>query len=159
MRSNSNEFIKPALGYVNILIEDSDNKKNLCQYNTILKGGKNAMADSLSGEIGPIFQAYGQRMLFGNNGTVAGVSRYVDEGRTSLFGPTVVSKSVNTVRDNTDPKVSFVSVLTKDDAVGIAIDEMALELASGTLYSMLTMGQINKTSTMQITFTWTFIFG
>lgn len=159
MRSNSNEFIKPALGYVNVVIEDTDSKKNLCQYNTILKSGKNAMADSLSGEIGSVFQAYGQRMLFGNNGTVSGVSRYVDEGRTSLFGPTVIAKSVNTVRDSSDPKVSFVSVLTKDDAVGIAIDEMALELASGDLYSMLTMGQINKTSTMQITFTWTFIFG
>jgi len=159
MLSQTKEFIKPALGYLDIVIDDSSKEKSLRQYNTILRGGKNAMADSLAGEIGPVFQAYGSRILFGNNGTVSGVSRYVDEGRTSLFGPTIIAKSVNIVRDETDPKVSFVTVLTKDDAVGIALDEMALELADNRLYSMLTMGQINKTNTMQITFTWTFIFG
>ena len=57
MRSQTKEFIKPALGYLDIVIDDSSKEKSLRQYNTILRGGKNAMADSLAGEIGPVFGA------------------------------------------------------------------------------------------------------
>jgi hypothetical protein len=147
-------------GEVEMLIEYSDGRASekttrQCRLNTILTGGKEAVVKSLAGDIGQTFSGYVCKMLFGTNGTVGGVPRFVDAGRNGLFGPTLISKNVTaTLNPDTPNTVIFTAILTYSDAVGSTLNEMALQLANGDLYSMLTFGDITKSGTAQITYNW-----
>jgi len=54
--------------------------------------------------------------------------------------------------------VVFTSVLDYDEANGFQINEMALQMNNGDLYSMSTFADLNKTSSMQITWNWKLSF-
>jgi hypothetical protein len=98
-------------------------------------------------------------MLFGDGGTSGGTLKYVDTQRTGLFGITRASKPViSQIDPNIPSQVVFTSVLTFDDANGYALNEMALQMSNGDLYSMVTFADLNKTSSMQITFNWRLSF-
>ena len=49
---------------------------------------------------------------------------------------------------------SIFLTVTYTDANGSTLNEMALVMNDGSLYSMATFGDIVKTNTMQITFNW-----
>lgn len=127
--------------------------------NTVLRTGREALAKSLANDVSSVYNYFINRMLFGDGGTSGGSLKSVDTQRTGLFGITRASKPViATVDPNITTQVVFTSVLTFDDANGYAINEMALQLASGDLYSMVTFADLNKTSSMQITFNWRLSF-
>lgn len=127
--------------------------------NTVLRTGREALAKSLANDVSSVYNYFINRMLFGDGGTSGGSLKSVDTQRTGLFGITRASKPViATVDPNLTTQVVFTSVLTFDDANGYAINEMALQLASGDLYSMVTFADLNKTSSMQITFNWRLSF-
>jgi hypothetical protein len=50
--------------------------------------------------------------------------------------------------------VTFTSVIAFDDANGHNLNEMALRMYNGDLYSMATFPDLGKTSNMQITCNW-----
>jgi hypothetical protein len=57
--------------------------------------------------------------------------------------------------DNSIPtQAIFTSVIKFDEAVGVTLNEMALQMANSELYSMTTFPDLNKTADMQITFNW-----
>lgn len=123
--------------------------------NTILMTGRRAMAKVLANDIGEVFSSFVNRMIFGDGGTKNGVKKFVDAGRQGLFGTTRVSKPVIANVDNSVPtQVIFTSVIRFDEAVGVVLNEMALQLADGDLYSMTTFPDLSKTEEMQITFNW-----
>ncbi len=123
--------------------------------NTILKLGRQALAKSLANDIGDVYEFYITRMLFGDGGTTGGVKKFVNASRTGLFGTTRLSKPVVSNVDSTIPEqVILTSVIAFDELVGIAINEMALLMANGSLYSLTTFPDLSKTSNMQITFNW-----
>ena len=127
--------------------------------NTVLRTGREALAKSLANDVSSVYNYFINRMLFGDGGTSGCSLKSVDTQRTGLFGITRASKPViATVDPNLTTQVVFTSVLTFDDANGYAINEMALQLASGDLYSMVTFADLNKTSSMQITFNWRLSF-
>jgi hypothetical protein len=98
-------------------------------------------------------------MIFGDGGTAGGTLKVVDSARTALFGVTRASKPViSSVDPNILSQVVFTSVLSFDDANGYAINEMALQMSNGDLYSMVAFADLNKTSSMQITFNWRLSF-
>jgi len=143
-------------GDVEIIAEWKDGRKELLDVrNTILLTGRRALALGLANAIGDAFEFYITRMLFGDGGTSGGEKRFVNANRDGLFGVVKVSKPVLSNIDNSIPtQVILTSVLAYDEAVGITLNEMALQMANGDLYSMTTFPDLNKTEDMQITFNW-----
>lgn len=152
---NLSEVIETR-GDVEMIIDYRDGQRTVLDFrNTILLTGRRALAQSLANAIGPSYQFFVTRMLFGDGGTSDGVKRFVDAGRNGLFGVTRLSKPAIANIDSTiTTQVIFTSVITFEDAVGVALNEMALQMANGDLYSMVTFPDQNKTIDMQITFNW-----
>ncbi len=127
--------------------------------NAVLKTGREAMAASLANKYGASFENYVSYMIFGDGGQDGEDLKYVDSSRTGLFGVTRASKSVVSVIDSTNRfQVTFTAILSYEDGNGYTLNEMALQLESGDLFSMATFGGISKTSSMQITWQWAISF-
>ena len=143
-------------GDVDIIIDWKDgSQKRFDVKNTILLTGRRSQALALANAIGDSYQFYITKMIFGDGGTVNGVKKYVNANRNGLFGVTQVSKPVIANMDNSIPsQVIFTSVLRFDEAIGVTLSEMALQMATGDLYSMTTFPDLNKTSDIQITYNW-----
>lgn len=123
--------------------------------NTVLLTGRRALTKCLANAVGEVFEFYITRMLFGDGGTQSGVKKYVNAGREGLFGVTQLSKPILANIDSHIPtQAIFTSVIRFDEAVGLTLNEMALQMANGQLYSMTTFPDLNKTEDMQITFNW-----
>jgi hypothetical protein len=143
-------------GDVEIITEWLDGRKEIREIrNTILLAGRRALASCLANAIGDSFKFFITRMLFGDGGTTEGVKKFVNANRQGLFGVTRLSKPVLANLDTSVPaQVIFTSVIKFDEAVGITLNEMALQMANGQLYSMTTFPNLNKTEEMQITWNW-----
>jgi hypothetical protein len=149
------ESVKPQ-GEVEICIEYKDGSKEATTVkNTVLTTGRLALADGLANQIGSSFDFYVTRMIFGDAGTTGGVKKVVNAGRNGLFGVTQVSKPALANSDTSvTAQVIFTSVILFSEGVGLTLNEMALQMANGDLFSMTTFPDLNKTSDMQITFNW-----
>ncbi len=146
-----------SIGEIDCFIEYNDGRlpEHIHMPNTVLKTGRTALAKTLSNDIEDVFDFYISRMIFGSSGTAGGVPKFVNESRTGLFGVTVLSKPVIASSvDGSSTTVSFTSVVAYGEGNGIALNEMALQLANGDLYSMRTFPDLNKTSNMQLIFVW-----
>jgi hypothetical protein len=99
-------------------------------------------------------------MIFGNAGVASGNLKYVDAGRNGLFcGTPVASKPlISAVDPDIQSQVVFTSILSNSDAVGETLNEMALQMGTGDLYSMVTFPNLTKTGTMVITWNWRLSF-
>lgn len=157
--NNIHEPVK-VIGTVQRIIEYKDGTKEVFEYkNTVLRNGREALARSLANDVSDIYEYYINRMLFGDGGTSGGTLKTVETQRNGLFGITRASKPViSTVDPSIQTQVVFTSVLTFDDANGFALNEMALQMANGNLYSMVTFADLNKTSNIQVTFNWRLSF-
>lgn len=153
------ESIAPK-GCIDILIkENGEIKETIHIKNTVLKTGREALAASLANEIGDSYEFYINRMIFGTNGTSGSVPKHVNSDRNGLFGVTAISKAASSnVDPNTPSQVIFTSVLSTDEGNGLTLNEMALRMSNGDLYSMATFPDLNKTSSMQIVFNWRLSF-
>jgi hypothetical protein len=147
-------------GQIEAVIEYRDGRKEYrSTCNTVLRNGREALASSLANEIGDSFDFYISKMLFGDGGTNSGVPKFVNSARNGLFGVTRSTKSIISTIDPAIPsQVIFTSILGYDDANGYSLNEMALQMNNGDLYSMATFADLNKTSTMQITWNWRYSF-
>lgn len=147
-------------GVVQMITEFSDGTKETIEFpNTILRKGREALARSLANDLNGSYEYFISRMLFGDGGTSGGTLKSVETQRNSLFGITRASKPViSNVDSNISSQAIFTSVLTFDDANGHAINEMALQMSNGDLYSMVTFADLNKTEVMQVTFNWRLSF-
>jgi len=154
-----NETIKTS-GDVEVIIEYRNGSKEIIRFpNTILRLGREALAKSLANDIGDGFNFYISRMLFGDNGTTSGSPKFVDTARNGLFGVTRANKPViSSVDTNVQGRVVFTSVLAFEEANGFTLSEMAIQMNTSDLYSMVTFGGITKTSEMQITWNWSLNF-
>ena len=144
------------VGDIERIIDWRDGRRDVIDFhNTVLLTGRRALTASLANAIEDTYEFYITRMLFGDGGTHNGVKKYVDAGRNGLFGVTQVSKPVLANIDSTIPtQAIFTSVIKFDEAIGVTLNEMALQMATGDLYSMTTFPDLNKTEDMQITFNW-----
>jgi hypothetical protein len=143
-------------GDVEIILEWKDGSKEVKDYhNTVLLTGRRALAKCLANLIGDKFQFNITRMLFGDGGTQGGVKKFVNAGREGLFGVTRLSKPALSNLDTSIPaQVIFTSVVRFEDAVGVTLNEMALQMANGELYSLVTFPDLNKTEDLQLTLNW-----
>ena len=143
-------------GHVFFDIEYKDGHKEKIDFpNTVLINGKRVAPLVLANQIGNTFDYYVTKMLFGDGGTDSGTKKYVSANRNGLFGVTRLAKPVVATIDNLLPtQVNFTSVVKFEDAVGVILNEMALQMSNGDLYSMTTFSDLTKTDEMQITITW-----
>lgn len=140
--------------FVTVINKDGTTAQ-LAVKNKVLLTGRSALASSLANQFDGMFNFYIARILFGSNGTVGGAPRYVDDGLDGLFGPVTLTKPVIASIDPTFPSlVTFTTTIQFSELIGQVINEMALEMATGDLFSMATFGDINKTSTMQLVWSW-----
>jgi hypothetical protein len=147
------------VGAVQAIIDYKSGERVIIDYseipNTILRTGRMAVAKSLANKIGNSFSFYATRMLFGDGGTLNGVKKVVNADRNGLFGTTRLSKPIlSNIDPNVPTQVIFTSVIAFEDAVGVVLNEMALQMSNGDLYSMTTFPDLTKTSEMQITWNW-----
>ena len=159
MKFEINDIIKPQ-GFVTAVIDYKCGKKEYLAFpNTVLTTGREALAATIANSLGGGFNLYINRMLFGDGGTSSGTTKYVSSSRNGLFGITQASKPViASVDPNIPSQVVFTSVVAFADANGAVLSEMALQLATGDLYSMVTFPNLTKTSSMQITWGWRLSF-
>lgn len=154
-----NEQVK-CTGDVQGIIEYKSGAIEVIEFpNTVLATGRQSLAASIANEIGDQFQGYISRMLFGDGGTSGGSTKFVSSSRNGLFGVTRAAKPViSKVDPNILTRVVFTSVIPFDEANGYPLNEMALKMANGDLYSMVTFPDLNKTSQMQITWNWSIVY-
>lgn len=148
-------------GEISAIIEFIDNKKETIEFkNTILRKGRMALASSLANEFGSDYDFFISRMVFGDGGTTGtGVPKQVNTERNGLFGSARVSKPIIANIDPNNPtQVIFTSVVTFEEGNGFTLNEMALQMRTGDLYSMATFPGITKTNQMQITWSWRISF-
>lgn len=147
-------------GNVQAIIEFKNKKIETIEFkNAILRTGREALALSLANRVGDEFSFFINRMLFGDGGVTGSAPRLVNTDRTSLFGSTRARKPVvANIDPNNGSQVIFTSVIKYEEANNFVLNEMALELYNGELYSMATFPGITKTSQMQITWNWRLSF-
>ncbi len=146
-------------GDIQMVFQHKDGTRRVLDYedtpNTVLRGGRLAVARMLANRLDGGSFYYITRMLWGDGGAVDGVKKYVDYTRNGLFGTTRLSKPVIATMDPTSPTtVTFTSVMTYDDIPHVMVNEMALQMSNGDLYSMSTFAGFTKLPEMEITFHW-----
>jgi hypothetical protein len=150
-----------SIGTIQAIIRDKNLKiKETINFNNnLLRNGREALASSLANQIGNSYDFFISKMVFGDGGTSEGIPKFVSSDRIGLYGMTKASKAVvSTVDPNLKNQVIFTSILDFDDANGVSLNEMALVMNNGKLYSMATFGDLNKTSSIQITWSWRISF-
>ena len=148
------EIIHP-IGNVEGIIEYVNGSKEIITFkNTILKLGRSALANSIGNNLGSAYSYYVNSMVWGNGGTSNGSPLFVNAERTGLFGTQQYQAPVISTIDNT--QVIFTSVIPFNASLtsGTVLNEMALVMANSNFYSMVTFPDLNKTSSMQITWNW-----
>lgn len=149
-----------AQGHIQMIIEfDSGESQTIEFKNLVLSKGREALAACLANEIETTYNFYINRMIFGDGGTAGGATKYVSASRNGLFGITQASKPViASIDPNIPSQVVFTSVVSYSEANGAVLNEMALQMANGDLYSMATFPDLTKTPQMQITWNWRLSF-
>ena len=143
-------------GDLQIIKEENGEIEIIDGLNTVLMAGKSAVVRSLGYDIGGSFQYYIDKMLFGDGGEESGVPKHVPSSTTALFGETRANVSTAaSFSPDAENQVTFTTVLTTSHANGHTLNEAALEMANGALFSMITFGGIAKTASMTLTFNWT----
>jgi hypothetical protein len=156
-----NEGIEIAShGKIYLSVENLDGTfAKMAVKNKVLLTGRSALAGSLANQYNGEFPFYVTRVLFGNNGTIGGAPRFVDDSREGLFGAVTLSKpAIATIDDDFPQQVTFTTTVAFSELVGNVINEMALEMANGQIFSMATFGDISKTSSTQLVYNWRLSF-
>lgn len=128
-------------------------------HNQVLRNGRIVLAAGLANQTGGSFQWYVTGVAFGDGGTVGGTPRFVDDTIEGLFGTTLITKPVIAqINPDIPYQALFTTVLLFDELVGDVVNEMGLQLADGSFFSVATFGDISKTSSMQLTWNWRLTF-
>lgn len=146
------------LGNINLEIEYSDGKKeNLKFKNSPLRQGKSALAQFVCSKDSE--RIWITDMIFGDGGVEKNDKKTVNPNRNTLFGVARVVKPVVCQLDPEDPtKVIVSTILEKDEGNDYVINEMALKLNTGDLFSMATFYNLNKNEQMKLKWTWELLF-
>lgn len=148
------ESYPKATGDVQIIVKTKNQPTIIINHhNKILRGAKVMATDALLNDFGDAFLGYVNAVIIGTNGVESGSPKVVDETRTGLFGTTLLTKPVIASRDETTRGV-FTFSIGFDEGNGEDINEMALVMADGTLYSMTCFGSISKDDSKSIVCNW-----
>lgn len=149
-----------SIGNIEMIIETLSGEKEIrCFHNTVLKKGREALAKVLANEVGDTLDFFISRMIFGDGGTAGGSPKAINAERNGLFGLVRANKPViSSINSSLPTQVILTSVVAFSEANGFVLNEMALQMNSGDLYSMTTFPDLSKTSSLQLTFNWSISF-
>lgn len=142
----------PVKGVIEVKIESQSLIMNLCFNNKVLKAGKKSLVQAVSGQTPPLIT----HMIFGNGGYSQGQLSTVTEDRNELFGVAQANKKV--IGQVDDTQSMYVAALEKDECNDSPINEIALQMSTGDLFSLATFPDLVKNNEMKITFKWKLIF-
>ena len=152
-----NELLIPK-GYIRACIKYKDNTTKILLFkNQVLNKGKSFLARCLLEEYkGTLYIA---NMLFGDGGTVNGTPKDVSPSVESLNGVTRIKKSVISQIDPESPmEAIFTVIIGEEEGNDFTINEMGLELSDGSLFSLSTFADFNKTDQMEVAWGWNIAF-
>src|SRR5581483_4525077 len=146
------EVITPK-GLIKAKVRYKNGEYKVLQFpNHVLNGGKEFLAKCLLEGSPKLNIAF---MLFGDGGTTNGNPKDVLLTQDKLNGVVRVKKPVVAQIDPESPtQVIFSTVVKEDEGNGFALNEMGLELSDGTLYSLSTFPDFNKTDQMEVDWSW-----
>lgn len=139
-------------GGVQIVMDYRNSDREIRYFpNTILDNARHVVANFLGGhEQDHVFV---QSMIFGDGGLDdKEVKRAVNPNRTALFGVSRIKKPV--VSQVVKFAALYTSVITWEEANGLFLSEMALQMSDESLFSLVTFPPLGKTDQMQLTFNW-----
>lgn len=147
-------------GEIEGIIEFNNNLSKINFNNTVLRKGREALVLSLANRFDDDFDFFISRMLFGDGGVVGEAPKSVATDRNGLFceTPKVSKPVVANIDPNNASQLILTSVVSFDEGNGFSLNEMALQMNNGDLYSMATFPGITKTQQMQITWNWRLSF-
>lgn len=148
-----------CIGQVEGLIEFNNNFSKINFNNTVLRKGREALVLSLANRFDD-FDFFISRMIFGDGGLVGESPKSVPTDRNGLFcdTPKISKPVVANIDPNNGSQLILTSVVSFDEGNGLSLNEMALQMNNGDLYSMATFPGITKTQQMQITWNWRLSF-
>jgi len=146
------DVIKPK-GFIEAKIRyKNTNKIKIIRFNNqVLNGGKEFLAKQLLEGSPNLHIAY---MLFGDGGTIGGQPKEISPSQDKLNGVTRIKKPVVAQSDSELPQVIFSVIVEDNEGNDSPLNEMGLELSDGTLFSLSTFADLNKTDQMEISWSW-----
>ena len=146
------ELIK-SKGFIEAKIKyKSTNKIEILRFNNqTLNSGKEFLCRCLL-EKSPLFIS---DMRFGDGGTEDGTPKEVTPFQETLSGVTRIKKPVvSQIDSEVSTQAIFTIIIGENECNGNVLNEMALELSDGKLFSLSTFADLNKTDDMEITWSW-----
>jgi len=143
-----------TIGQINLIIKQNDQINHLHYKNQLLNSGRRFLLSHLMPRPSstPIFL---KNILFGDGGTVDGKVRQVVPEMEQLFGVTRMKKeAVVQVNPEISTQLLLTVVVSESEGNDFTLNEMALELSDGTLFSLATFPDFNKTDKMELTWLW-----
>lgn len=145
-------------GYIQARIRYKNNKiETLIFKNQVLNTGKIFLAKCLLEDYkGTVHVA---NMLFGDGGTQNGTPKEVSPSAQNLNGVTRIKKSVVAqINPDSPMEAIFTVIIGENEGNDFVTNEMGLELSDGSLFSLSTFADLNKTDQMEITWGWSITF-
>jgi hypothetical protein len=147
------DIIKPK-GFIEARIKykNTNTVKTIKFNNQVLNGGKRFLAKCLLEDSTSIHVAY---MLFGDGGTINRQPKEILPSQDKLSGVIRVKKPVIAQLDSDIlAQVIFSVMIDDNEGNEFPLNEMGLELSDGTLFSLSTFADLNKTDQMEISWSW-----
>lgn len=149
-----------TIGQINLKINHICGKREQRTfYNQLLNGGRKYLISNLI-ERSPSQPIFIKNILFGNGGTTNGDDlQQVSPERETLFGVTKLKKQVVAqVNPDIPTQLLFTVVISEAEGNDFTLNEMGLELSDGTLFSLATFQDFNKTDQMELIWSWSVWF-
>ena len=147
------DLIKPK-GFIKAKIKYKDtNKVEILRFNNqVLNRGKEFLAKCLLEDSAKLHISY---ILFGDGGTTNGQPKEVSPSQDKMNGITRVKKQVVAqIHPETPTQVIFSANVCDYEGNDFPLNEMGLVLSDGTLFSLSTFADLNKTDQMEISWSW-----
>jgi hypothetical protein len=145
-------------GYIQARIKHKNKGiETLTFKNQVLNTGKIFLAKCLLEEYKDTVHI--ANMLFGDGGTQNGTPKEVSPSAQNLNGVTRIKKPVVAqINPDSPMEAIFVVIISEDEGNDFITNEMGLELSDGSLFSLSTFADLNKTDQMEITWSWNISF-
>lgn len=147
-----------AIGPIHLIIEeDGKNKKELFFTNRVLRSGHTTLCKYLINEQED--KPYISEIIFGDGGAEGRTPKKIHPDRKTLFGITKLNKEIVAQIDPEDLSTLVIAVVVeKNEANDCMINEIALKMSNGDLFSMATFSGFEKTEKMRLTWIWRVLF-
>lgn len=149
-----------TIGLINLHIKYAcGNYERVVFNNQLLNGGRKYLISNLLERSSPAKPVFIKNILFGDGGTANGELQQVTPERETLFGVTRMKKEVVAqINPEVPTQLLFTVIISEAEGNDFTLNEMGLELSDGTLFSLATFQDFNKTDQMELIWSWSVWF-